>query len=40
MSPKTASVHVTSIFRKLGVSSRVQAAAAAERAGLLQDEQP
>jgi DNA-binding CsgD family transcriptional regulator len=38
ISPKTASVHVTSIFRKLGVSSRVQAAAAAERAGLLQDE--
>jgi len=35
MSPKTASVHVTSIFRKLGVSGRVQAAALAERAGLL-----
>lgn len=34
-SPKTASVHVTSIFRKLGVSGRVQAAALAERAGLL-----
>ena len=32
MSPKTASVHVTSIFRKLGVSSRAQAAAVAERA--------
>jgi DNA-binding NarL/FixJ family response regulator len=32
---KTASVHVTSILRKLGVSSRVQAAALAERAGLL-----
>ncbi len=32
MSPKTASVHVTSIFRKLGVSGRVQAAALAERA--------
>ncbi len=27
MSPKTASVHVTSILRKLGVTSRVQAAA-------------
>jgi DNA-binding CsgD family transcriptional regulator/tetratricopeptide (TPR) repeat protein len=40
MSPKTASVHVTSIFRKLGVASRVQAAAVAERAGLLEDEQP
>ena len=35
MSPKTASVHVTSILRKLGVSGRVQAAALAERAGLL-----
>ena len=39
MSPKTASVHVTSILRKLGVGSRVQAAAVAERAGLL-EEQP
>jgi DNA-binding NarL/FixJ family response regulator len=36
MSPKTASVHVTHILRKLDVSSRVQAAATAERAGLLQ----
>jgi len=35
ISPKTASVHVTSILRKLGVSGRVQAAAIAERAGLL-----
>jgi DNA-binding CsgD family transcriptional regulator len=35
MSPKTASVHVTSIFRKLGVAGRVQAATVAERAGLL-----
>ena len=35
ISPKTASVHVTSILRKLGVSGRVQAAALAERAGLL-----
>jgi DNA-binding CsgD family transcriptional regulator/tetratricopeptide (TPR) repeat protein len=33
ISPKTASVHVTSIFRKLGVSGRVQ-----ERAGLLQSQ--
>jgi DNA-binding CsgD family transcriptional regulator/tetratricopeptide (TPR) repeat protein len=40
MSPKTASVHVTSILRKLGVASRVQAAAVAERAGLLDDDQP
>jgi DNA-binding CsgD family transcriptional regulator len=38
ISPKTASVHVTSIFRKLGVSGRVQAAALAERAGLLQSQ--
>jgi DNA-binding CsgD family transcriptional regulator len=35
ISPKTASVHVTSILRKLGVSGRVQAAALAERARLL-----
>jgi DNA-binding CsgD family transcriptional regulator len=35
ISRKTASVHVTSILRKLGVQSRVQAAAVAERAGLL-----
>ncbi len=40
MSPKTASVHVTSIFRKLGVSGRVQAAALAERAGLLETTGP
>jgi DNA-binding CsgD family transcriptional regulator len=38
MSPKTASVHVTSILRKLNVTSRVQAAAVAERAGLLHEE--
>jgi DNA-binding CsgD family transcriptional regulator len=35
ISPKTASVHVTSILRKLGASNRVQAAALAEHAGLL-----
>jgi DNA-binding CsgD family transcriptional regulator/tetratricopeptide (TPR) repeat protein len=40
ISPKTASVHVTSILRKLGVAGRVQAAAVAERAGLLQDRGP
>jgi DNA-binding CsgD family transcriptional regulator len=39
MSPRTAGVHVTSILRKLGVTGRVQAAAVAERAGLL-DTQP
>ncbi len=35
ISTSTASVHVSNILRKLGVSSRVQAAAIAERAGLL-----
>ena len=35
ISPKTASVHVTNILRKLGVDTRVQAAAVAERADLL-----
>jgi DNA-binding CsgD family transcriptional regulator len=35
ISPRTAGVHVTNILRKLGVSGRVQAAAVAERAGLL-----
>ena len=35
ISRKTASVHVSSILRKLGVANRVQAAALAERAGLL-----
>ena len=35
ISPKTASVHVTSILRKLGVTGRVQAATVAERMGLL-----
>ena len=37
ISPKTASVHVTSILRKLGVQSRTHAAAIAERSGLLHD---
>ncbi len=40
ISPKTASVHVTSILRKLGASGRVQAAALAERAGLLRAGSP
>jgi DNA-binding CsgD family transcriptional regulator len=39
ISPKTASVHVTSILRKLDATGRVQAAALAERVGLLDDEQ-
>ena len=34
ISPKTASVHVSNILGKLGVSTRVQAAAAAHRLGL------
>ncbi|HUP54720.1 MAG TPA: LuxR C-terminal-related transcriptional regulator [Methylomirabilota bacterium] len=34
ISPKTASVHVTHILDKLGVSSRIEAAMLAARAGL------
>jgi DNA-binding CsgD family transcriptional regulator len=35
ISPKTASVHVTHIYRKLGVNGRFQAAMVAQRMGLL-----
>src|SRR5207344_435944 len=35
ISPRTAGVQVANILRKLGVTNRVQAAALAERAGLL-----
>jgi len=38
MSPKTASVHVTNILRKLQVLNRTEAAAVAERAGLIENE--
>jgi DNA-binding NarL/FixJ family response regulator len=34
VSEKTASVHVSNILRKLGVSSRVEAAAVAQRVGV------
>ena len=40
ISTSTASVHVSNILRKLGVAGRVQAAAVAERAGLLHQGQP
>ena len=40
LSPTTARVHVSNILHKLGVTSRVQAAAVAERAGLLDPGQP
>jgi DNA-binding NarL/FixJ family response regulator len=39
ISRSTAGVHVSNIMRTLGVSNRVQAAALAERAGLLADRQ-
>jgi len=35
MATKTASVHVSRIFTKLGVESRVEAATAAQRLGLV-----
>ena len=39
ISPKTASVHVTHILDKLGVSSRIEAAMLAARAGLVAPDQ-
>jgi DNA-binding NarL/FixJ family response regulator len=39
ISAKTASVHVSNILAKLGVASRVEAAAVAHRLGLVADEQ-
>ena len=36
ISPRTASVHVTNIFGKLGANSRVEAAAIAHRLGLVE----
>ena len=38
MSDKTASVHVSNILRKLGVNSRVDAAAVAQRLGISQQQ--
>jgi DNA-binding NarL/FixJ family response regulator len=40
LSRKTASVHVSNILGKLGVSNRVQAAAVAQRVGLVADTTP
>jgi DNA-binding CsgD family transcriptional regulator/tetratricopeptide (TPR) repeat protein len=40
ISERTASVHVSNIIRKLQVHNRLQAAAAAEHAGLLRDDGP
>ncbi len=40
ISPKTASVHVTHILDKLGVSSRIEAAMIAARAGIAAPDQP
>jgi DNA-binding CsgD family transcriptional regulator len=37
ISPKTASVHVSNIMRKLGVSNRIAAARAAQKAGLTKE---
>jgi Bacterial regulatory proteins, luxR family len=38
ITPKTASVHISNILRKLQVTSRVQAATAAHRLGLVDED--
>jgi DNA-binding NarL/FixJ family response regulator len=40
ISEKTVSVHITSIMRRLNVKNRAQAAAVAQRAGLLPPDPP
>ena len=40
ISPKTASVHVSNIMRKLGVSNRIAAASAAHKAGITEQTMP
>jgi DNA-binding CsgD family transcriptional regulator len=40
ITPKTASVHISNILRKLQVTSRVQAATAAHRLGLVDEDAP
>jgi DNA-binding NarL/FixJ family response regulator len=40
ITPKTASVHISNILRKLQVTSRVQAATTAHRLGLVDEDAP